>query len=326
MKPIPIGERLAGNSIVKQSAAASRTAVNVALLRALHAEDDGPKIFNDYLAANLVTPEERALFESIVIGSFEQFRSEANASGLARVSRMREGLRASTTQDLIITRARFIEDHLLDRVEHGVSQYVILGAGLDTFALRRADLQDRLTVFEVDHPATQASKRARLRAAGLACPPNLHFLSADFERESVVEVLRRSPYRTDRAAFFSWAGVTYYLASEIVLGVLRSIRRIAAPGSCVAFDYLDLEAFDPIKASARIRVIMERVRQVGEPMITGFDPDRLPAVLAEVGFHVFESLSPEEQRNRYLNGLRDGFPVPEHCHLVLAEVGHNPYG
>jgi methyltransferase (TIGR00027 family) len=326
VKAIPIGKRLARNSMMRQSAGASRTAVNVALLRALHAEDDEPKIFNDYLAGKLVTPEERADFESTVIASLELFRSETDISSLAPVSRLRESLRATTTQDLLITRARFIEDHLLDRVERGVSQYVILGAGLDTFALRRADLQNRLTVFEVDHPATQESKRARLRAAGLSCPPNLHFLPIDFERESVVEVLRRSPYRTDRAAFFSWAGVTYYLPSEIVLGVLRSIRCIATRGSCVAFDYLDSQAFDPLKVSARIRVIMERVRQIGEPMITGFDPDRLPAMLAEVGFHVVEGLSPEEQRSRYFNGRRDGLPAPEHCYLVLAEVRHDPHG
>ncbi len=322
MKAAVISVRLAGNSMMKQSAGASRTAVNVALLRALHAEDGEPKIFNDYLAGKLVTPEERADFESIVVASLELFRSEADISSLTPVSRLRHSLNATTTQDLLITRARFTEDHLLKCVERGVSQYVILGAGLDTFALRRPDLQDRLTVFEVDHPATQESKRARLRAARLACPPNLHFLPADFERENVVEVLRRSPYRTDRAAFFSWSGVTYYLAAEIVFGVLRSIRGIAAPGSCVAFDYLDLDAFDPLKVSARIRVIMERVRQIGEPMITGFDPDRLPAKLAEVGFHVVEGLGPEEQRSRYFSGRRDGFTAPEHCHLVLAEAGH----
>ncbi len=342
MKAAVISVRLAGNSMMKQSAGASRTAVNVALLRALHAEDGEPKIFNDYLAGKLVTPEERADFESIVVASLELFRSETDISSLTPVSRLRQSLNATTTQDLLITRARFTEDHLLKCVERGVSQYVILGAGLDTFALRRPDLQDRLTVFEVDHPATQESKRARLRAARLACPPNLHFLPADFERENVVEVLRRSPYRTDRAferenvvevlrrspyrtdraAFFSWSGVTYYLASEIVFGVLRSIRGIAAPGSCVAFDYLDLDAFDPLKVSARIRVIMERVRQIGEPMITGFDPDRLPAKLAEVGFHVVEGLGPEEQRSRYFSGRRDGFTAPEHCHLVLAEAGH----
>jgi methyltransferase (TIGR00027 family) len=312
MNAIPVGER--------QATGASRTAVNVALLRALHAEDDEPRIFDDYLAASLVTPEERADFESMVIGGLELSGSERNISAPDRASRMRQGLRTSTTQDLIIARARFIEDHLLNRLERGVSQYIILGAGLDTFALRRSDLQDRLTVFEIDQPSTQESKRARLHAAGLACPPNLHFLSADFERESVVEVLRRSPYRSDRTAFFSWAGVTYYLPSEIVLGVLCSIRRIAAPGSCLAFDYLDLDAFDPVKSSTRIRATMDRVRQIGEPMITGFDPDRLPAALAEVGFHVVEGLSPGEQWSRYFDGRRDGFPALEHCHLVLAEV------
>ncbi len=302
----------------------SRTAVRVALLRALHAENDEPRVFNDYLAGKLVSPEERADFENVVIAALGEFRPEIDVSNLAQASCMREGVRATTTQELVIARARFTEDHLLSCVERGLSQYVILGAGLDTFALRRADLQDRLTVFEIDHPATQEFKRVRLAAAGFACPPNLHFLPADFERESVFDVLLRSPYRGDRAAFFSWAGVTYYLSSETVSGVLRSIRRAAAPGSCVAFDYIDLEAFDPLKASARIRAIMERVRQLGEPMITGFGPDRLSAMLAALGFLVVEALSPEEQVSRYFNGRTDGLRASEHFHLVLAELGTHP--
>jgi len=315
---------LPGNAIMTLSTGGSRTAVRVALLRALHAENDEPRIFNDYLAGKLITPEERTDFESVVIAALGEFRPEIDASNLAPASCMREGLHAATTQELMIARARFTEDHLLSCVERGVSQYVILGAGLDTFALRRADLQDRLTIFEIDHPATQEFKRARLTAAGLACPPNIHFLPADFERESVFDVLLRSPYRSDRAAFFSWAGVTYYLSSETVFGVLRSIRRAAAPGSRVAFDYIDLEAFDPVKASARIRAIMERVRQLGEPMITGFDPDRLPAMLAALGFLVVEALSPEEQLNRYFNGRTDGLRASEHFHLVFAELATYP--
>ncbi len=304
------------------STGGSRTAVRVALLRALHAENDEPRIFNDYLAGKLVTSEERADFESIVIATLGEFCPEIDVSNLTPASCMRRGLRAATTQELIIARARFTEDHLLSCVERGLSQYVILGAGLDTFAQRRADLQDRLTVFEIDHPETQEFKRARLAAAGLACPPNLHFLPADFERESVFDVLLRSPFRSDRAAFFSWAGVTYYLSSEAVFGVLQSIRRVAAPGSCVVFDFIDLETFDPLKASARIRAIMERVRQLGEPMITGFDPDRLSAMLAALGFLVVEALSPEEQLSRYFNGRTDGLRASEHFHLVLAELAN----
>ncbi len=301
------------------SSEGSKTAVRVALLRAFHAENDEPKIFNDYLAAKLITPNERAEFENVVIAALGEIRPEIDVSSLSPVSCTREGLRATTTQELMIARPRFTEDHLLDCVECGLAQYVILGAGLDTFALRRADLQDQLTVFEIDHPATQKFKRARLAAAGLACPPNLHFLPADFERESVFDVLQRSSYRSDRAAFFSWAGVTYYLASETVCEVFRSIRRAAAPGSRVAFDYIDLDAFDPFKASSRIRVVMERVKQFGEPMITGFEPKGLPTMLAGLGFRIVEALGPEEQLKRYFSGRTDGLRAPEHFHLVLAE-------
>jgi len=302
---------------MKQDASASRTAVNVAILRALHAEDNEPRIFDDYLAARLVTPEERDDFERMVVAGLERLR--AGTAGSDPPHRLREGLRHTTTQSLVLARARFIEDELLRRVARGLSQYIVVGAGLDTFAMRRADLQDRVHVFEIDHPATQQSKRARLAAAGFACPPNLHFLSADLEREGVLDALRRSPYRGDRPAFFSWPGVSYYLSSESIFAVLRSIRRAAAPGSCMVFDYLDSDAFDPRKASKRIRLITERLRRLGEPLITGFEPDRMRGMLASLGFRVVETLGPEEQSSRYFKS-RDHGLCSEHFHLVLAEV------
>src|SRR5712671_6826015 len=146
---------------------------------------------------------------------------DVDASKLDPATLLREALRARGAQAEIITRARFTEDRLLSALQDGVSQYVILGAGLDTFALRRADLRDRLTVFEIDLPTSQDSKRARLAAAGLAYPLNLQFLAADFERERVADVLLRSAYRRDRRGFFSWLGVTFYLSSEAVSEVLR---------------------------------------------------------------------------------------------------------
>lgn len=295
----------------------SRSAVRAALLRALHAESDEPRVFDDYLAAKLVTAAERADFERVVLGALSP-GVDVPASPPALL--MREALQAVTTQELMLTRPRFIEDHLVDHVARGVSQYVVLGAGLDTFALRRPDLRDRLTVFEIDHPSTQEFKRSRLAAAGLGRPPNLHFVPADFERESLREILRRSPYRSDLPAFFSWAGVTYYLSQGAVRAVFGSIREAAARGSCVAFDYLDLDAFDPRRASARIRVVMDRVRRSGEPMITGLDPGRLPSLLDALGFRVVETLGPADRALRYFDRRIDGLRASEHFHLVLAEI------
>ena len=298
----------------------SSTAVAMAFLRAHHARHADPKIFDDYLAASLIAPEECARFELRAIDALHRLRPDVDTFKLDSATLLRKALRARGAQAEIIARARFTEDRLLSALQDAVSQYVILGAGLDTFALRRADLRDRLTVFEIDLPAFQDSKRARLAAAGLACPPNLQFLAADFERESVADVLLRSAYRRDRRGFFSWLGVTFYLSSEAVFEVLRSIHRVATPGSLLAFDYIDLDGFDPPKASLQIREIMDTVRQAGEPMISGFDPRRLAVKLAQLGFRVVENIDPAQQQQRYFSGRTDGLHATEHFHFVLAEV------
>ena len=298
----------------------SSTAVAMAFLRAHHARHADPKIFDDYLAASLIAPEECARFELRAIDTLDRLRPDVDTSKLDPATLLREALRARGAQAEIIARARFTEDRFLSALQDGVSQYVILGAGLDTFALRRADLRDRLTVFEIDLPASQDSKRARLAAAGLACPPNLQFLAADFERESVADVLLRSAYRRDRQGFFSWLGVTFYLSSEAVSEMLRSIHRVATPGSLLAFDYIDLDGFDPAKASLQIREIMNTVRQAGEPMISGFDPRRLAVNLAQLGFRVVENIDPAQQQQRYFSGRTDGLHATEHFHFVLVEV------
>jgi methyltransferase (TIGR00027 family) len=198
---------------------------------------------------------------------------------------------------------------------------VILGAGLDTFALRRTDLSERLRVFEIDRAAEQASKRARLAAARIAEPANLHFLVADFERGTAGEVLARSPaWRRDRSAFFSWLGVSYYLMREAFFATLRSIRDVAAPGSLIAFDYLALDAFDPAKSSARVREMLEAVKALGEPMVSAFDPRSLPEQLGNSGWRIVDALAPEHVQARYFAGRDDGLCATEHFHLVLAET------
>src|SRR5262249_52241059 len=108
----------------------------------------------------------------------------------------------------VVTRSRYLEDEVDEALKGGVSQYVILGAGLDSFAYRRPDLAKALHVFEVDHPATQAWKRTRLRAAGIELPANLSLIPVDFEKQSLIDNLRLSGYRTDAPGLFSWLGVT----------------------------------------------------------------------------------------------------------------------
>src|SRR5262249_37948506 len=137
-------------------------------------------------------------------------------------------LRTVKPAALVLARARYTEDRLAKAIERGVAQYVLGGAGLDTVALRRAGLRERGGVFELDHPRSQAFKRERLAAAGLADPPNLHFGTVDFERESVAEALGRLPFHAERPAIFAWLGVTMYLTRAAIEGTWRALRSVAA--------------------------------------------------------------------------------------------------
>ena len=202
----------------------------------------------------------------------------------------------------MLGRARYNEDKLSDAIDKGISQYVIVGAGLDTFALRRPDLQDRLRVFELDHPVTQVLKRDRLFQAALALPPHLHFCPTDFERESVGSSLSRSPFDPGVPTFFSWLGVTYYLTCEAISNTLTSIWTVAAPNSELVMDYADSAVLLPANQSPQIRDLFVRLQTIGEPLISGFNPRTLTEELAALGFELLEDLGRQGARSPLLCG------------------------
>jgi len=219
-----------------------------------------------------------------------------------------------------LARARYTDDRLSAALARGVRQYVLVGAGLDTCAFRRPDLHRPLRVFEVDHPATQAFKRARLAAVGLEAPETLHFVPADFERESVADALRRSPFDPTAPASFAWLGVTPYLTAEAILATLAALRSGAAGGSELVFDYVEQRALRPDTTTPSVQQTLERAREVGEPIITGFDPATLGGSLARAGFRLVEDLGPAEQDARYFGGRTDGLRAREFGHVASAEV------
>ena len=186
------------------------TAVGAAFLRAAHLTEDGnPKIFQDTLAHALVGHELATRLENVLQQSWPP-----EILPVARVT--------------MVTRARYTEDRMLQRAHAGVDQYVILGAGLDTFGYRRPDLLGALRVFEVDHPMVQSWKRERWHAVGINEPVGVQFVPVDFERESLQEGLARMGFRVEAPAFVSWLGVTQYLtpaAIQSTLDLLGSFAR-----------------------------------------------------------------------------------------------------
>jgi methyltransferase (TIGR00027 family) len=207
---------------------ASWSARIAAYTRAYHYAHDSPRVFEDFLAGTLITPEEREIIESNWLTELVRVSPELAKVG-DRATALAQGWHTRVGPPVVVGRARYNEDKLSDAISKGISQYVIVGAGLDTFALRRPDLWNRLRVLELDHPLTQALKRDRLVQAVLAVPPNLHFCPTDFEREGVASSLSRSPYDAGIPTFFSWLGVTIYLTREAISNTLKSIKTVAAP-------------------------------------------------------------------------------------------------
>jgi methyltransferase (TIGR00027 family) len=298
----------------------SLTALLTAYARAYHATHAAPKLFNDYLADQLFTEEERTYFGDNLAEALKFLDPERaaacpdRAAALAWYMRLQGG-------PITLSRSRYTEDSLVGALSQGVRQYVILGAGMETFAFRQPELMRRLHVFEIDHPATQAFKLQRLAELGWDVPPELHFVPVDFTREHLAAALRRSPYDPQAASFFSWLGVTYYLTREVVFDTLRAIAGVAPAGSLIVFDYMDLDAFVPERAARRMQRMQAIVRQAGEPMKAGFDPSRLAADLEAMGLRLREDLSPADIEERYFRGRSDGYHAYEHVHFAQVAVG-----
>ncbi len=191
----------------------------------------------------------------------------------------------------IVLRARYAEGALERAVASGCGQYVIIGAGMDSFAFRRSELLERIEVFEVDHPVTQRKKLLRSRKARLTIPQRHHFIAADLTRASVAEALAGSPFAISRPAFLSLLGVAHYLPREALVGTVRSIARDLAPGTRLVLEYL-LDEPSCGKAGKALRArMLDFVQGRGEPMRASYGIDEMDALMASAGFEVMENLS-----------------------------------
>lgn len=318
----------------------------IAHCRAYHALHDETKIFDDFLADRLLTEEERAyldnsLYRSVKVLKYlnsgkavpsimkvflpRRFKHASKAitpEELDGISDLRSGvncyMHATGGLALTVSRSRYAEDRLVKAVGEGIKQYVILGAGLDTFAFRRPELLEKLRVFEVDRPATQAFKRQRLTELGWEIPEQLYFIPVDFTRQNLDKELKNSPYDPKVLSLFSWLGVTYYLPYETVLDTLRTVAGIAPKGSMIIFDYLDTDAYDSAKVAPRGQWLLYSL--VGAKAKSGFDPAMLSRDLAALGLNLKENLSPSEIDKRYFKGQPGSYHAQEHAHFACAVV------
>jgi methyltransferase (TIGR00027 family) len=252
----------------------SRTAWAAAAHRAAHQVLEQGRIFTDPLALRILGED---------------------AETVARQAAERPSARRMRI--FIAVRTRFAEDAIAAAVEGGARQVVVLGAGLDTYAYR-SPWGDRLRIFEVDHPATQAWKRQRLLKAAIPIPNWLTFAPIDFEHQTLAEGLAAAGFDSSQQTFFTWLGVVPYLTEEAVWSTLGFIASLPN-GAHVVFDYSDPPASLPLEARFMHERRAARVSEVGEAFLNYFEADELQAKLKALGFSEVEDLGPPQIAARY---------------------------
>ncbi len=279
----------------------SRTALAVAGLRALHQQVDRPIVFNDPVAARVISEPARVLL----------------------TERLGDARRSARLRASVVARSRTAEDTLAEAVTRGVRQYVLLGAGLDTFGCSRANAFQNgpsggLDVFEVDHPATQAWKLECLEAAGLSVPSHLHFVPIDFERQDLRLTLQQAGFRFDEPAVFALLGVAIYIERDALL------QTLAVPGSMqpgfatLVFDYAEPFEGAPPAIRAAYTAMGERAAAEGEPWRTTFHPADLADALHSLGFRTIDDRDSARMKADLFENREDGLAPGPLSHVVVA--------
>jgi len=297
----------------------SRTALVTSLMRALHSRTDPSPLLNDPWGDRLVPEVER---ERMIQRILARMESDARARAMrAPDSVLDDFLLSNAAFPGVVLRSRYAEDALREATIKGLRQYVLIGAGFDSFALRRPPFSDVLRIFEIDHPATQALKIQRIKECGIPLPQSVHFIAADLAKEDLAAVLARSPFRMDEAAFFSWLGVTVYLTRKANLATLRAVATCGAQGSELVFTYVDQSEFAPDRSQYTHNENAKAVAAIGEPWISGFDPSEIINDLTSVGLELVENLDGKAMWDRYRRANTTLGEPPASLHIALARVG-----
>jgi methyltransferase (TIGR00027 family) len=275
--------------------------MRVAMRRAAHQLfDAAPRVLEDPIAVPIIGPEAT--------------RKITDAAS------KQKGTTARSARAFMAVRSRFAEDALARAVARGTRQYVILGAGLDTFAYRNPYPDEALRVFEVDHPATQAWKLRKLKAGSIAVPSSLTYVAVDFERDVLADRLAAAGFDPSRPAFFSWLGVTMYLTEEAFASTL-SLIAATAPGGGLAFDYAVPRSQMGWLERIALAWLSYRVARAGEPFRSFFDPAALRGRFQQLGLAEIDDLGRDAINARYFDGRPDGLRAQGRiARLISAEV------
>jgi S-adenosylmethionine synthetase len=293
----------------------SVTAKLCSFARAYHSNYGKQKIFDDYLAYDMMGKDE---YEEI--GQLIQHDFEAGAFD-ERDSFSRERVYPELNEyisPIPISRIAFAEQELLRFAEEhgeGPCQYVICGAGMDTFAFRNEN--PRIQVFELDHPDTQRYKLGRIRDLEWNIPENVRYVPIDFAKDDMTEVLKDAGFDPAAPAFFAILGVTYYLTLPVFEQTIEKISRISARGNKIVFDFPDETTFEA-DGVARVRRLTEITAKLGEPMLHGFSVREIEAALRRNGFSIDIHEAPETIQHHFFENRADNQRAFENIHFISA--------
>ncbi|OTG79166.1 SAM-dependent methyltransferase [Acinetobacter sp. ANC 5054] len=283
----------------------SRTAQAAAAIRANHYLYANDPVFVDPYAFHMTS----ALWRKIL--SSRKFIKALNSS----IPNQTFGL--LTAQ--VVARSRFAEDMLEQAIKNGLQQYILVGAGLDSFVLRLAEKYHQINFLELDHPDTQTLKIKTLKQLG-QIPSNVEFVSIDFEKENLMTALQRSTYQLEQPAFFSWLGTTHYLKPETTIATLKTISNFAAKRSELVLDYSI--SYQNLRGIERIGTfaVSKFTQYLSEPIIGSFNPTRLHHIVSTLGFSVVEDLSGHDITKRYFTNRADGIRHTQATHLLHLKI------
>ncbi|MGP4042455.1 class I SAM-dependent methyltransferase [Gracilibacillus sp. D59] len=295
----------------------SLTSIVSAFGRAYHSQFDTPKIFDDFIAKDLISQEEFLAISKNMIEGIQFFNPDIAQRHQDDPEEILKWITQIQLSPTPLARSAYCEKVLLNEVSLGLAQYVILGAGLDTFALRHPELKSCLNIFEIDYPATQEFKKKKLSASKFSIPNNLHFVSMDFTTSFSNQDLIDAGF-VNQKTFFSLLGVSYYLTKEENANLLNHLFANVPRGSSIVIDYADEKLFEESGISNRVKNMVKMASASGEPMKSNFTYNEMETMLEKSGLLIYEHLSPTKIKQVFFSGRSDYLTAFETIHFIHA--------
>ncbi len=295
----------------------SLTSLVSAFGRAYHSKYDSPKILDDFIACQFISDEEFSAIGNNMINGIQFFNNDIGQKFNNNPEEILKWITQVQLSPTPLARSAYCEQVLLNEIKLGVQQYVILGAGFDTFSFRYPELKNELQIFEIDHPATQKFKVTRLEEAKLNIPSNLSFVSMDFTTKFTYQDLVKKGFQ-NKKTFFSLLGVSYYLTKEENTALINHLFKNAPSGSSIVFDYADEQLFKVKGISNRVENMVKMAAASGEPMKSCFKYDEIENLLEKSGLLIYEHLSPTKINELFFHNRTDYLTSFETIHYVHA--------